>query len=862
MTSKKRRVIRVGTFVLLSTLAVWFSARAQTPSSVAPSAQASTGIQVNPPPGWDPKGWAAIRQECQRLANKGAAGERLTRSEFDETAVCRAVGNLRTNPNLGTAQTPAASPLPTPSMLQLAPDAASTPSQLGPFGEPIAGESSANACAGQPPDVAADVSPIELVEFTNFGLQVWNKVTETPELSSTVSLFNFWCSGGSNGGTESCGTGNSLYDTQIAWDPVAQRWLATTGFFNPSTNEGDLYFAISQTADAAGAWSTYDISNTCSQIAGNSSYPFLDMPIVGYSGDWVVIEAGCFQPPQLSKGRGPDDTLVVIPNSTVAQNPLPASINVTPISAPFLDARPSRDIASTSTSSYPDLFLVADAPFAAQGPQLELASLDRSGAVTTLANSPSVGDVASSNQVPTVSCSNTSNPNCTIELGDSRPTSVILQTANDGFHYLMTSYAAENSNTSNGEMMYYLARAETLAGSSPLWNTWWVGGWPSSGGSASYPTVTADGDLDIAFSFQTFDAGSSQQPYNNWYESKGFVTSLPGIQSPPLLGYGINYDQTSSGNYTGCAANPAQRWGDYDTTVWDPSYSAENYPSPSGENSAFWTVSEFTTGGGNQSTNWVSLSDPLPFFVGYSSREKECGATGQECSVTLSAPAGVQPGDVLLADVVMGQDAKNSLPSVPTGWTILPITNQASQQFLFAKDGCGIPETAWLAAYIYGSQPGDTGSYTFSHFDNGAETCVGFFTSEILANMVAYRGAGQVTSNYTVYGFPKSTDGVKFTIGPISPPGQTELATLVYAPVDESMEDNGEANRFATPTGDPAITVETPLQNPLADGFLDADAGLPNASSSMGPYGFQINTDCTVVHGCIWTIFQVAIPEL
>lgn len=267
--------------------------------------------------------------------------------------------------------------------------------------------------------------------------------------------------------------------------------------------------------------------------------------MLGYNGYWVTIEARCYTPTESARGLA--DTMVNIPNNQVVQN---NGINVNPAAAPFLDAAPSRDVSATSSSSYGLLFLVADAPFATQGPQLQVASLSQTGVVSLLANSPSTGAVASSNQVPSVSCSTTSNPNCMIELGDSRPTSVILQTANDGFHYLMSSYAAEDASTVNGEVMYYVARAETLGGQSPLWTTWWIGGFGS--GSASYPTITMDEDIEFAYSFQTFDAGSNQQPYNNWYEAKGF-------NSAPLLGYGISNNQTSSSNYTGCSTVALQR---------------------------------------------------------------------------------------------------------------------------------------------------------------------------------------------------------------------------------------------------------------------------------------------------------------
>ena len=91
------------------------SVGAQSPSAVpttsaSVTANAPNPISVNPPSGWDPKMWAANRQECQRLWTKGV--RQWTRAEFDEMGACRAMATIEINPNLGGSPArPATSPL-------------------------------------------------------------------------------------------------------------------------------------------------------------------------------------------------------------------------------------------------------------------------------------------------------------------------------------------------------------------------------------------------------------------------------------------------------------------------------------------------------------------------------------------------------------------------------------------------------------------------------------------------------------------------------------------------------------------------------------------------------------------------------
>jgi hypothetical protein len=225
-------------------------------------------------------------------------------------------------------------------------------------------------------------------------MSVWDKSGNLKK--NVASLSDFWCTDGSNGGTINCGS-NELYDTQIAYDPVAQRWLATTASFNSTMSEGDLYFAVSQTSDAAGTWVTYSVPNACSQIAGNASYPFLDMPILGYGGTWVVVDANCYT------GQGgtgsQQDALVIYQNSAVAQTTLPPTLPPWAVMAsPFFASRPSRDVSATSLSSYGDLFLVGSLPLSTT-PEVDVAACTQTAPsvswLTVLASDP---------RLPTTKC--------------------------------------------------------------------------------------------------------------------------------------------------------------------------------------------------------------------------------------------------------------------------------------------------------------------------------------------------------------------------------------------------------------------------------------------------------------------------
>jgi hypothetical protein len=160
-----RGVLLFGLLLILTSVGAGQGPMAQ-PS---PAGHASNGIPVNPPPGWDATIWDNTRKGCQRLADKLASGQNLTRRETSEAATCRAVREIQINPNIGPSISPAAKPLATPEPPRgaagtgLVPAATSSPGYVGPFGAPVSGPSD-DACDDTPPDVAADVSPTEMAE--------------------------------------------------------------------------------------------------------------------------------------------------------------------------------------------------------------------------------------------------------------------------------------------------------------------------------------------------------------------------------------------------------------------------------------------------------------------------------------------------------------------------------------------------------------------------------------------------------------------------------------------------------------------------------------------------------------------------
>jgi hypothetical protein len=528
-------VLIVGLFATV----VFSPAYAQQPQPTATATPANlSGLPEITPPGWNQDIWDRTRAQCNELAAKGRAHQAITEREQSVAAGCRAL-NLNFNyPQQGAApgsyqssEYPTPAPItvttPTPqSGLQGFTIPQSVLSAVGPSGLSFPGGGE-DACANgsqQPPDVSADVSSTQAVEFLNgSGLYVFDK-SGSLQAGYPISQAIFWST--NNPGT------NQLTDTQIAFEPLGQRWLATVMSVTAAQDNGDLYFAFTANSSATG-WNSYKFPNICS--TGQPMFPFPDQPIVGYNQAWIAIDLQCFTSGNASGSASSLDQLVLIPHSVLMLATPPTSLacgqpivpngpSVICKSPPFFGARPSRDVAADGTKN---LFLVGSVVDISGHVQskVQVTTVDASG--NFIGPSPSGGILLSPGNgnnaapltlAPQGTCDATST--CEIRLGDSRIENVVLQKGNDGNHYLLSSFHTGSFPRNVAQALYFIGQVESFATSAPKWNTTSVLSGPNTW--IAYPTISMDDDLDVAVAYTTFSANSFISPA--WAMSKGFAS--------------------------------------------------------------------------------------------------------------------------------------------------------------------------------------------------------------------------------------------------------------------------------------------------------------------------------------------------
>jgi hypothetical protein len=150
------------------THAAWAQASPAATAAPRPLVHVPIPIPVNPPKGWDPKQWASLREKCQELVDKGRSGLPLTFSEMTTLETCHTLmpypASVTREPSQPQSQPHPPVLLPTPTASpesSLSDPSGTTP--IGPYGTPIIADSE-DACVaaqGEPPDLAADVSPTE-----------------------------------------------------------------------------------------------------------------------------------------------------------------------------------------------------------------------------------------------------------------------------------------------------------------------------------------------------------------------------------------------------------------------------------------------------------------------------------------------------------------------------------------------------------------------------------------------------------------------------------------------------------------------------------------------------------------------------
>jgi len=238
-----------------------------------------------------------------------------------------------------------------------------------------------------------------------------------------------------------------------------------------------------------------------------------------------------------------------------------------------------------------------------------------------------------------------------------------------------------------------------------------------------------------------------------------------------------------------------------------------------------WAGQNLGSGGYGWLQSWAlvspsSYTPPRPSFVGYQNAEAECPVPNRVCSVSISAPANVQKGDMLYAVFDAALISSYDQPP-PAGWTPIPFLNLTTGKYQFfttAYDSCGGWEDQAIYVHKFGSINPDPGVYTFSVTVPKQKVCGGTAWGETNVFMTGYRNACQTpltpypatNPHQVLSAFPSSSTTGGANTYSVSAPDNNVLQIIFGGWQDETNEAHA-CHNFDTPNGSPALTLEMPL---------------------------------------------------
>lgn len=206
----------------------------------------------------------------------------------------------------------------------------------------------------------------------------------------------------------------------------------------------------------------------------------------------------------------------------------------------------------------------------------------------------------------------------------------------------------------------------------------------------------------------------------------------------------------------------------------------------------------------------------------------------------MKPPSGVVNGDVFVAPITVGAETSGDTPTVPAGWTLLPLTNEGGAMSITSLAGvCNFYEESWLAAHTYSTS--DSTPYKFTASVTpvpGGSTCPQYacIRGEAGGILAAYRSADQNPADYTAYAYPNSAATASATDA-VNVGGPDELINIFTGLAEKETNEGTICETFSAPSGSPPLTVETPL-NPVCTEppYLDADIWTDAPGGTFGPY--------------------------
>jgi len=404
-----------------------------------------------------------------------------------------------------------------------------------------------------PPDTNGAVGPNHVMTMLNDRVMIQSK---KGVVISVISLDSFWNTTGA-------------FDPQLTYDPYSKRWIASTGvdFEQPSSG---IIVAVSQTSDPTGVW--YRL-----RIKGDpASTLSVDFPRLGFNSKWIVVQANMYD----SSGNFNSSRLFIFNKSQAYSGHL-STANVLTLSGMGITQAPAR----TYDPTLQTLYLLQEWNGDSNGiGYLRLYALEGpigSETLTTVGY-PSINQVwAEYGATVNKGFAPQLNSSIRIDNGDSRMLSVMYRNGSVwGAH---TAFLPSNAPTHTGVQWWqvHVTNATTqqfgrIEDTSATFN---------SGNFYAYPSIAVNKNNDVLVGYSQFNALMyASAAYSFRYGTDPLNT----MQSSLIFAPGLDvYDKDyGSGNV---------RWGDYSSTVVDPSNGI-----------SLWTLQEYADTRLNGQSRWAT----------------------------------------------------------------------------------------------------------------------------------------------------------------------------------------------------------------------------------------------------------------
>lgn len=392
-----------------------------------------------------------------------------------------------------------------------------------------------------PPDTDGAIGVNNFVEFINGGFAVYNRngTLAAPAMSDS----QFW----TNAGASSTLVNQGLSDTRIKYDPASQRWIATEITLGTNYLNNSVLIGVSATSNPLGAWS----STSYLAPAGK----FADYPTLNVDANAVYIGSNNFTTTSYA-----GVTLTSIPKASLL-----AATPTTTGAAMFTQTNSAMGFTPQAPTNYGTGYTGTNVVSisATAYNQAQITPLNNTGAAgATLGTTTTVAVTYDSQSSPARQPDGSRN----IDTLDDRFSGTIYQVGNK--IYAANTIANPNQDSSAVHWMVFDATLGTVLQEGLI----------TDGANDLYqPSIAVNENGDVVIGYNESGANMNISTFAAVGSFQGGVLSFTG----QMLLY-----TSAVNNYTdGFASTNPDRWGDFSTTMVDPTNS-----------SIFWTIQEVAMG--------------------------------------------------------------------------------------------------------------------------------------------------------------------------------------------------------------------------------------------------------------------------